>query len=145
MFIGGPDMMNGMPSPEEEELWMRSDEMAMEVGYFVVDGDLESYLDLYDPDDPHVDHAAVEADFTEVAAKATERDGEVEYMSDMMPITYEDEATGETIVKVTVSGMDYDTGGPAGGRITLYVLVEDGEMMLTGKEGRDLSVTSSMY
>lgn len=142
---GGPDMMYGMPSPEEEQLWMAAEDMAVEVGYLIAEDDLESYLDLYDTNDPHVDFAAVEADFAEVAQKAAEADGNVEYMSDMMPATYEDEATGETIVKATISGMDYNTGAMVGGRLTVYALVGDGETTLTGKEGRDLSATSSMY
>lgn len=142
---GGPDMMYGMPSPEEEQLWMAADEMAMEVGYLIAEDDLESYLDLYDADDPHVDFAAVEADFTEVAQKAAEAEGNVEYMSDMMPTVYEDDETGETIVKVTVSGMSFNTGATIGGRLTVYALAGDGEMTLTGKEGRDLSVTSTIY
>lgn len=139
------EMIFGMPSQEDEEIWMLADQMAMEVGYLIVDGDIEAYLDLYEAGDSSVDLASVQADFEEVAEKATEAQGNIEYMSDMMPIVYEDEDTGETIVRITVSGMDYRTGTPSGGRLTIHILYDDGDMTLTGREGRDLSTTSTMW
>ena len=117
----------------------------MQVGYLVVDDDLESYLDLYSADDQYVDFEAVEADFAKAAQRAREAGDDIEYMSDMMPVTYEDEASGDTVVRVSIAGMDFQTGAPTAGRLTLHILDEDGEMSLTGKEGRDLRATSSMY
>jgi hypothetical protein len=140
------DMFYGMPSAEDDEMWMLADQTAMDVGYLILDDDLQAYLDLYDANDSHVDFDSVEADFREVVEKAQEAEGDIEYMSDMMaPMVYEDEATGETIMRLTISGMDYYSGRSAGGRLTVYVLYDDGDTVLTGKEGRELSVTDTIW
>lgn len=133
------------PSAEEQEIWMFADQMATDVGYFIVDNDLKAYLNLYNPDDPHVDLASAESEFADVAQKAQEGEGAVEYMSDTMPIVYEDESTGETIVRVTISGMNPNSGRPAGGRLTLHILYNDGDMTLTGREGRELKRTGTIW
>lgn len=101
---------------------------------------------MYEAGDPHVDFAEVEEAFLEAVEKGQGVE-DVEYMSDMMmpPVTYEDQGTGETVLRVSVTGVDYATGEPRGGRVTLYVLDEDGDMTLTGKEDRDLKTVSTFY
>lgn len=147
LFVAGPFFLGGViPGASfmgDEEAWMLSDQMAMDVGYLILDGDLDSYLALYDANDPHVDLPSVERDFLEVAEKAQELDGSVDYMSDMAPMMYEDDATGETIARLTISGIDFNSGRSVGGRLTFYVLYEDGQMTPTGREGRDLTATST--
>lgn len=137
--------MYSAPSAEEQEMLMFTDQMATEVGYLIVDNDLEGYLRLYDPNDPHVDRASVESEFTAVAQKAQEAEGGLEYYSDMMPTVYEDEATGETIIRASISGSSSNTGRPAGGRLTVYVLYDDGDITLTGRVGRELKSTGTIW
>jgi hypothetical protein len=137
--------MDVAPSAEEQEAWVLAEQMAMDVGYLIVDGDLDAYLDLYKVDDPHMDRASVEADFNAVAEKARALEGQVEYMSDSMPILYEDESTGETIVRVTVAGTDFESGRSSGGRLTVYVLLSDDGTTLTGREGRELKTTGTIW
>ena len=136
--------MLGMPSPEEEEMYMATESVAMDVGYMIRENDSQEYLALYDSADPHVDLAEIEADFEKTVAAAADAEGGVEFMSDMMPIVYEDQTSGETIVKISVSGMDYRTGMPGAGRLTMYCLYQNGEVLgLTGRDGRDMKVQST--
>ena len=125
-----------------DDAWIRADDIAMEVGYLIQDGDLESYLALYDRDDPHVDFEAIEVSFLNVADQPDE--DVMEYMSQAMPAEYVDKETGETIFRVSVSGMTYE-GDLRGGRLTLWVLDEDGAMRLTGRKDRDLEFVGSFW
>jgi hypothetical protein len=138
-----PEGMIESPSAEQQEIWMLADQMGSDVGYLIMDNDLEAYLDLYDPADTHVDMASVESDFTSAAQKAQQAQDAVTYVTNSMPIVYEDVSTGETIARVSVSGTNMQ-GVPAGGRVTIFVAFNNGEMTLTGREGRELKVLGTL-
>lgn len=122
--------------PGMENAWIVTDDLGYQVGDYLIDGDVDAYMDLYDEDDDSVDFAAVKDDFLRVSEVATET---AEYMTESYMI-YEDKDTGDTIVRTTVSGTDWNTGRSIGGRLSIYVNVDT--MMLTGKAGRTLEAVS---
>lgn len=124
--------MIGGPSADDQMAWMAADDLALQVGEYLVAGDAEGYMSLYDSDDPSVDFEKVKSDFVRASESAT---ANAQYMSENYS-TYEDEESGEMIVRTSVSGMDWDTGRPMGGRLSIYVNADT--MMLTGKTGRTL-------
>ena len=127
----------GMPSADQEQVLMAVDGITMDIGYHAQDGDTEAYLALYQEGDEHADIAAAQEEFAAFAEEASE---DVEYMPGMTFDVFQDTESGEMVVKTRVEGMNMNTGGSAGGRLEVWVVVdaETGEVYLTSETGRDL-------
>ncbi|MDZ4065149.1 MAG: hypothetical protein U1E22_10855 [Coriobacteriia bacterium] len=129
---GGGMFFGGMPSQDEQNAMMAVESMASDVGYYLGAKDSEGYLSLYEANDEHVDRERVESEFLRASETAT---SSAEYMAETYEI-FTDEDTGETIVATTISGMNFETGRPMGGR--LKIVVNADTQKLTGREGRKL-------
>jgi hypothetical protein len=125
--------------------YMQAEMIASDVGYYVSVGDVDGYMDLYARDDEHVDREAVRREFEQVAGSFDATQTSSEFTSDQV-VVYEDEETGETIVRITLSAYDYETGRPIGRRLSVWALLEDEfETVLTGPDGRQLSDGESVW
>ena len=129
----------------EGDDYLTGDTIAMDVAYYVQTGDVEGYMDLYPEGDSTVDRDAVRADFEAAAASIDTSANNVEYMTDSI-VLYEDEETGEQIARIRISGMNFETGGPRGKRLTFWaVLGDEPDTVLTGQKGRDLGEGKSVW
>lgn len=130
-----------MPSPEEEAVYMLSDDAAAEVGYLLGEGDTEEYLELYDPGDTSVDMDEVRSDFEAAAEDAADN---VEYMAEQAR-PYEDAESGALVVETDVRAMNWETGSPVGRRLRVYVEETEDGWRLTGRKGRDLTPIEGFF
>jgi len=127
-------------SGPDEELFNLTDQVSSDVGYLLDKGDVEGYMDLYDPSDTHVDLAKAREDFVRAAAETT---GTLDYMGGTEFSSYVDTKTDETVLEMTISGVESYSGMPRGPRLRVYVVQTEDGWRLTGRTGRTMEMDSS--
>lgn len=136
MYVAGPFGLGGVFP--DDQAFMVGDVVASEVGYLIQTGDMDGYLGLFETNDRSVDRDAVRAEFEAVLASAETTPTSFEYTYDQV-FLYEDQDSGEQLARVTISGMDWNTGTVRGKRLVVWVVVDElPDVVLTGREGRTL-------
>lgn len=115
-----------------------TEEAAWELDSIFDKADADAYMALYRADDQTVDRDAARKEFE---ATCTKLRGPVEVSVGLTKI-FEDEATGETIVRV---GLELTAGDGPPERFVVYVLPDGPELTLTGIKGRRLSQAGVLY
>lgn len=120
--------------------------VATEIEMLVQDGDVEGYMDLYGADDSSYDADEVRDDFEKTTASFdASATMPVDYSVDSAML-YEDEETGETIAEMMLTAYDWNTGNMIGRRMVVWVLYDElPEVVLTGKEGRELGNAETLW
>lgn len=129
-----------------EDSFGNTEMVATEIEMLVEDGDVDGYMELYGTDDTSYDADEVRSDFeATVASFDASATAPVDYSVDAAML-YEDEETGEKIAQMTLTAYDWNTGNMVGRRMVVFVLYDDmPEIVLTGKEGRELGNAETLW